>query len=207
MGVAYIRASRMEGSSSNFSAGGFRARHRQAGWKDGKMRVGPPRLPLTPSGRRARWGVLGVAGLMTLVVYGVMPKGLKLCLWHGVTGLPCLFCGMTRASHCFLHGDWAGAVYYNGLIFPFALGAMVFFTLLLGELATGRAWVFWRGLWAVGRRAWVVPVAVILILWVWHVRGALETPKPELLNPSAHAYSWFSKLAGRPPAQPETTHD
>src|SRR5256886_2837558 len=36
-----------------------------------------------------------------------------------ITGLPCIFCGMTRALHLLLNGDFGGALYFNWLAFPF----------------------------------------------------------------------------------------
>src|SRR2546430_11615036 len=36
-----------------------------------------------------------------------------------ITGLPCIFCGMTRALHLLLNGDFIGAIYFNWLSFPF----------------------------------------------------------------------------------------
>src|SRR5213078_4964678 len=43
-----------------------------------------------------------------------------------ITGLPCIFCGMTRALHLLLNGDFSGAIYFNWLAVPF-LGAVDFF--------------------------------------------------------------------------------
>src|SRR5215211_3269706 len=37
-----------------------------------------------------------------------------------VTGLPCIFCGMTRALHHLLNGQLAQALYFNWLAFPLA---------------------------------------------------------------------------------------
>src|SRR2546423_12028625 len=37
-----------------------------------------------------------------------------------ITGLPCIFCGMTRALHLLLNGNFIGAIYFNWLAFPFS---------------------------------------------------------------------------------------
>src|SRR5437868_7751101 len=59
-----------------------------------------------------------------------------------ITGLPCIFCGMTRALHLLLNGDFIGAIYFNWLAFPF-LGAIILLFALFGiEIAKRR--VIWR---------------------------------------------------------------
>src|SRR5947209_17160850 len=59
-----------------------------------------------------------------------------------ITGLPCIFCGMTRALYLLLNGDFIGAIYFNWLAFPF-LGAIIFLLALFAmEIAKGR--VIWR---------------------------------------------------------------
>src|SRR5207253_10731737 len=47
-----------------------------------------------------------------------------------ITGLPCIFCGMTRALHLLVNGDFIGAIYFNWLAFPF-LGAASFLLALV----------------------------------------------------------------------------
>jgi hypothetical protein len=54
-----------------------------------------------------------------------------------VTGLPCIFCGMTRALHYLLHGDVARAAYYNWLSIPLLLGAILLLICNALELAFG----------------------------------------------------------------------
>src|SRR5689334_24721080 len=52
-----------------------------------------------------------------------------------MTGLPCIFCGMTRALPYLLHGDVARAVYYNWLSIPLLLGAILLLVCNALELA------------------------------------------------------------------------
>lgn len=167
----------------------------------------PPRLPLSRPERMGRICILAGLALAALAVYFVFPAGAKTCVWFKLAGLPCLFCGMTRASHCLMHGDWAGACYYNALVYPAALGAGAACLLVLAELVSGRVLVPWLEWVPHVRWGWALPLAVAGTLWAWHIRGAVATPKPELLNPSAPAYPWLSKLAGPAPAQPEATHE
>lgn len=41
------------------------------------------------------------------------------CLFHTVTGIPCLTCGSTRATRALVHGDLAGALSWNPLMTAF----------------------------------------------------------------------------------------
>src|SRR5438876_3621992 len=61
-----------------------------------------------------------------------------------ITGLPCIFCGMTRALHLLLNGDFGGALYFNWLAFPF-FGAVVFLVVVcVIEIASRRVIVMWN---------------------------------------------------------------
>ena len=55
-----------------------------------------------------------------------------------VTGLPCIFCGMTRALHFLLKGDFARALYFNWLAFPLIAAVIRFGVLLTIEIALQR---------------------------------------------------------------------
>ena len=48
------------------------------------------------------------------------------CLFHDLTGLPCLTCGMTRCAVQFFHGQFPAALWWNPLIFV-ALCALAIF--------------------------------------------------------------------------------
>src|SRR5438132_6270866 len=59
-----------------------------------------------------------------------------------IIGLPCIFCGMTRALHLLLNGDFAGAIYFNWLAFPFV--AVLVFLIALFAIEMARRRVIWR---------------------------------------------------------------
>src|SRR5262245_22215211 len=66
---------------------------------------------------RTLMGVAVVAGAVML--YQVDPsttRFLPKCPVHLLTGLHCPGCGSTRAIHCLLHGDVAGAIAKNALL-------------------------------------------------------------------------------------------
>ena len=55
-----------------------------------------------------------------------------------VTGLPCLFCGTTRAMHYLLNGEVARAIYFNWLAIPLLVAAVTVLSMLTVETAISR---------------------------------------------------------------------
>jgi hypothetical protein len=49
-----------------------------------------------------------------------------LCMFHEITGLPCLTCGMTRCGIQFFHGHFLAALKWNPLVFAFLCGVTAF---------------------------------------------------------------------------------
>ena len=58
-----------------------------------------------------------VLGFIALPPVGRHPPFL-FCGFHAASGLPCLFCGGTRAVRAILRGDLREAVYLNAIAFP-----------------------------------------------------------------------------------------
>lgn len=57
-------------------------------------------------------GLIGLCGLYYFInpsISLLMPK----CPFHLLTGFDCPACGIQRAFHHFLHGDWGTAIRYN----------------------------------------------------------------------------------------------
>lgn len=48
------------------------------------------------------------------------------CLFHDLTGFPCLTCGATRSAIAFLHGNFLTALKWNPLVFAALCGLSVF---------------------------------------------------------------------------------
>jgi len=48
------------------------------------------------------------------------------CVFHGLTGLPCVTCGMTRSGIEFFHGRFLAALKWNPLVFAFLCGLTAF---------------------------------------------------------------------------------
>jgi hypothetical protein len=108
-----------------------------------------------------------------------------------ITGLPCIFCGMTRALHALLNGDLARAVYFNWLALP--LLAMVVFLVAccMLEMAGQRVVVKWNVIGPITRRKLTIIGLSLFLLWTFHVYLAIAHHKHELLNPDGPLYALF----------------
>lgn len=161
-------------------------------------------MPTTPElATAARWIRAGLAAgiaatCAAVVLLPTLPKAPSMtwpCGFHFLTGLPCLFCGGTRAVRAVGHGQWEMAAYLNPLAFPAVLLALIGFCLLTLEAASGRPFVRWEAAFLVFRR-WA-PLMLVLgfAWWLPHILMALERPKPELVdlrNPvAATLRSWL----------------
>ncbi len=105
--------------------------------------------PAYPGFVRRRLVLIGAA-LATLVapfLYAPwVDAGPVLCPWHGLLGLPCPGCGMTRAFCALARLDVRSALAWNALSVPLVvvLGVAVVGASL--ELRRGRAYGWYRGL-------------------------------------------------------------
>ena len=142
--------------------------------------------PLTPRQRLARLGIIAISALLLSLplLKNLNPSLPALpCGFKALTGLPCLFCGGTRSACAALQGDFAHSLYLNALSIP-ALG----FILLLAvasaaEIARNRPITDWRSASKPLLKIWPAFILLLLIWWAVHLNSALQTPKPELLNP------------------------
>jgi hypothetical protein len=48
------------------------------------------------------------------------------CVFHQLTSLPCVTCGMTRSTIAFFHGHFLAALLWNPLVFAFLCGLTAF---------------------------------------------------------------------------------
>jgi hypothetical protein len=77
------------------------------------------------------------------------------CPLRSVTGIPCPFCGMTRACVAVMHGHLGTSLSFNpGGIFVIAIAIVLVFRPRLISLLRGRAW-FW--------------IATLGALWIWNI--------------------------------------
>jgi Protein of unknown function (DUF2752) len=108
-----------------------------------------------------------------------------------ITGLPCIFCGMTRALHLLLNGDFVGAIYFNWLAFP--LLAVVIFLIALFAIEVAQRRVIWRlsVVLPMTRRRLTIIVLGLLLLWTLQAYLAVSQHKYELLNSHGPLYALF----------------
>ncbi len=140
---------------------------------------------ICPGGRWLRLGL--AAGIFLTLAFLALPHPesrlpILPCAFHAISGLPCLFCGGTRAVCAILHGDVHLALYLNAIAFP-ALGLIaVILLILLIEAAAGRTLAPWEKL--LSRIGPFAPVMILIGVawWLPHIYLALSTPKPELVD-------------------------
>lgn len=151
-------------------------------------------LLLAPNERR--WRALGLVLLpaMLWLLRMVPPAGLPRWLpFHtscgAITGLPCIFCGLTRALHFLLQGDLARALYFNWLAFPLFAAAILLLVFLGVEVATGRIVIKRPSSFHLTRGSICGSLAGLLLLWFLQVYLAVSQHKQELFNPAGPLYS------------------
>jgi len=147
------------------------------------MRV-PTHARLGAGGRRSRAILLGFAVVAAILLAalepGALPPRFRTCPFLWLTGLPCPFCGLTRAVHHLLRCDWATAWHLNPLAFPIGAAIVALGARALREAVTGRR----LPPLAPPRAGWLLAIAALVLLhWILHIRGAVTAPKPELLRP------------------------
>ena len=72
------------------------------------------------------WLVISLGSLGLTVSWWALGLPWPRCVFHDLTGLPCLTCGMTRSAIQFFHGHFLAALKWNPLVFT-ALCALSIF--------------------------------------------------------------------------------
>ncbi|MEP6709993.1 MAG: DUF2752 domain-containing protein [Verrucomicrobiota bacterium] len=141
---------------------------------------------------------LSALGILALLLRGFEP-GL-IASWApfrtscgAITGLPCLFCGLTRALYNLLNGEFGRALYFNWLAFPIAAGAFFLFAMSAMELALGRRFFVVLPVFRMTPRTISIGATILVSLWMLQVYLAVSHNKRELLNPAGPLYTWFVK--------------
>ncbi len=108
-----------------------------------------------------------------------------------ISGLPCLFCGLTRALHALLNGDVSRAVYFNWLAIPVLVTSLLVVGALLFETLSARPLLGWKFRFQMNTRSLGYASLVLGALWVLQIYLALAQHKHELLNSAGPLYSVF----------------
>jgi hypothetical protein len=72
------------------------------------------------------WLLVSLGASFGLVAWLTAGLPLPRCLFHSLTGLPCITCGATRAAREFLHGHLAASFAFNPLAFLGYCGLAVY---------------------------------------------------------------------------------
>lgn len=106
-----------------------------------------------------------------------------------ITGLPCIFCGTTRALHCLLEGEFGRALYFNWLAYPLLAGAIVLLLINALELVKNCNLLASLPRLRLTRARGSALAAAFVLLWCLQVYLAVSQHKTELLNPRGPLYS------------------
>jgi hypothetical protein len=90
------------------------------------------------------------------------------CLFHDLTGLPCLTCGMTRSTIAFLHGDFLTALRWNPLVFSALCALSIFNIYAFAVLIARRPRLRIAGFTAAEKKlVRTVVVALLALNWIY----------------------------------------
>ena len=89
------------------------------------------------------------------------------CVFHELTGLPCVTCGMTRCAIQFFHGHFLAALKWNPLVFAMLCGVAAYDLYAFASLATGapRLRIAFRE--AERRYLRVIVISLLALNWIY----------------------------------------
>jgi hypothetical protein len=82
------------------------------------------------------WLSVSLASLGMAVAWFMLGLPWPRCVFHELTGLPCVTCGMTRCAIQFFHGNFLTALKWNPLVFTALCGVMAFDLYAFATLTT-----------------------------------------------------------------------
>jgi len=102
------------------------------------MRISRRRLGPAEIDYELLWLAVSLGGLACAALWLGAGLPWPRCVFHDLTGHPCLTCGGTRSGIAFFHGDLGAALRFNPLVFA-ALCAIAFFDLYAFAVLLTRA--------------------------------------------------------------------
>ena|SRR5215831_4406142 len=82
------------------------------------------------------WLGASLASLGIAVAWFMLGLPWPRCVFHEISGLPCVTCGMTRCAIQFFHGHFLAALKWNPLVFAVLCGVIAFDVYALATLVT-----------------------------------------------------------------------
>jgi hypothetical protein len=90
------------------------------------MRVRSRHLAIGEIDHELIWFTVSVLSLAAAALWLTLGLPWPICVFHELTGLPCVTCGMTRCAIQFFHGHFFSALKWNPLVLAFLCGVMAF---------------------------------------------------------------------------------
>jgi Protein of unknown function (DUF2752) len=114
------------------------------------------------------WLTVSVASLGLAATWFVFGLPWPHCLFHDLTGRPCMTCGMTRSAIQFFHGHFLAAFQWNPLVFAALCGLSIFNAYALIVLVT-RARRLRIALWtrAEKKYARIIVITALILNWAY----------------------------------------
>jgi Protein of unknown function (DUF2752) len=128
------------------------------------------RRPLAPgeTDHELIWLSVSLASLGLATTWFALGLPWPHCLFHDLTGRPCMTCGMTRSAIQFFHGDFLAAFQWNPLVFAALCGLSIFNAYAFIVLAT-RAPRLRIALWtrAEKKYARIIVITALFLNWAY----------------------------------------
>lgn len=115
------------------------------------------------------WLSVSVVSLTSAALWLALGLPWPVCVFHQLTGLPCLTCGMTRCGIEFFRGHFFAAVKWNPLVFAFLWGVIAFDLYAFAAIALRRPRLRILFRQAEKKYARGVIVAVLALNWFYLV--------------------------------------
>ena len=122
---------------------------------------------LHPDDLRQWLAVVGAFLLIGLSVAVLNGCGVKVCLFHRLTGLPCLTCGGTRALSLLTSGNVACALVLQPLVVVGTVCMGTIFAVYSGFLFVRRRVIVMRFGPGERRAAWVTLIVLAVLNWLY----------------------------------------
>ncbi len=128
------------------------------------------RQPLGPgeTDHELIWLSVSVASLGLAATWLALGLPWPRCLFHDLTGRPCLTCGMTRSAIQFFHGHFLAALKWNPLVFAVLCGMTAFDLYAFFALVTRAPRlriIFWTA--SEKKFARIIVITALALNWVY----------------------------------------